>query len=69
MPQISGPNLQENQILKAIEVVILNTGNCRAERMEKSEHRTRLMAPWTDSRPHPRIVDQLAGENRYQIKL
>jgi hypothetical protein len=25
------------------------------------EHLTRLSAPWTDSRPHPRSVNQLAG--------
>jgi hypothetical protein len=28
-------------------------------------HLTRLSAPWTDSRPHPRITNQLAGGHRY----
>jgi hypothetical protein len=30
---------------------------------------TRLPAPRTDSRPHPRIVNQLAGGNKYYVNL
>jgi hypothetical protein len=45
-----------------------HTGNRRAEKIEM-EHLTRLSAPWTDSRPHPRIVDQLAGGNQYDVNL
>jgi hypothetical protein len=30
---------------------------------------TRLSAPWTDSRPHPRIANQLARGNQYHFTL
>jgi hypothetical protein len=33
------------------------------------EHLTHLSATWTDSRPHPRIVNQLAGGIQYNINL
>jgi hypothetical protein len=33
------------------------------------EHLTRLSAPWTDSRPHPRIVNQLAVGSQYNVNF
>jgi hypothetical protein len=32
-------------------------------------HLARLSAPWTDSRPHPRIANQLAVGNQYLVNL
>jgi hypothetical protein len=47
-----------------------HTGNRCAER-ENGEmfHLTRLPAPWTDRRPHPRIANQLARQTRCKFKF
>jgi hypothetical protein len=45
------------------------TGNRRAEKEWEMEHLARLSAPWTDSRSHPRIANQLAGGNQYNVNL
>jgi hypothetical protein len=33
------------------------------------ENLVRVSVPWTDSRSHSRIVNQLAGGNRYFVSL
>jgi hypothetical protein len=60
MPQISGPNSQENHIIETCkeEGCAVSTQEIAARRKLEMEHKTRLPAPWTDSRPHPRIVNQ-----------
>jgi hypothetical protein len=71
MPQISGPNLRENKITETCkeEGCAVSTQETAARRKWEMEHLTRLSAPWTDSRPHPRIVNQLAGGNQYNVNL
>jgi hypothetical protein len=71
MPQISGPNLQENQIIETCkeEGCAVSKQETAARRKWEREHLARLSAPWTDSRPHPRIVNQLAGGNQYYVHL
>jgi hypothetical protein len=71
MPQISGPNLQENHIIETCkeEGCAVSTQETAARRKWEMEHLTRLLAPWTDSRPHPRIVNQLAAGNQYYVNL
>jgi hypothetical protein len=71
MPQISGLNLQENQIIETCkeEGCAVSTQETAARREWEMEHVTRLSAPWTDSRPHPRAVNQLAGSNQYNVNL
>jgi hypothetical protein len=71
MPQISGPNLQEIHIIETYKRrgVRRSTQETVARRKWEMEHLTRLSAPWTDSRPHPRIVNQLAGGNQYYVNL
>jgi hypothetical protein len=71
MPQISGPNSQENQIIETYkeEGCAISTQETVAQRKWEMEHLTRLSAPWNDSRPHPRIVNQLAGGNQYNVNL
>jgi hypothetical protein len=71
MPQISGHNLQENHIIETRkeEGCAVSTQETAARRELKMEHLTRLSAPWTDSRPHPRIANQLAGGNQYNANL
>jgi hypothetical protein len=41
----------------------------RATAQSKREHLTRLSAPWTNSRPHPQIANQLAGGNKFNANL
>jgi hypothetical protein len=71
MPQISGPNLQENHIIETYkeEGCTVSTQETAARRKWEMEHLTHLSAPWTDGRPHPRIVNQLAGGNQYNVNL
>jgi hypothetical protein len=71
MPQISGPNLQENRIIETCkeEGCAVSTQETVARREWEMKHLTRLSAPWTDSRPHLRIVNQLAGGNQYNVNL
>jgi hypothetical protein len=58
MPQISGPNLQENHIIEICkeEGCAVFTRETAARRKWVMEQLTRLSAPWTDSRPNPRIM-------------
>jgi hypothetical protein len=65
MPQISGPNLQENQIIQTSkeEGCAVSTQETAAQKKWEMGHLTFLSAPWTYSRPNPRIVNQLAGGN------
>jgi formylglycine-generating enzyme required for sulfatase activity len=71
MPQISEPNLQEIQIIETCkeEWCAVTTQETAARRKWEMEHMTRLSASWTDSRPHPRIVNQLVGGNQYYVNL
>jgi hypothetical protein len=71
MPRISGPNLHENQIIGTCkeERRAVSTQETAARRKWEVEHVTRLSVPWTDSRPHPRIVNQLAGGNERNVNL
>jgi hypothetical protein len=71
MPQISGPNPQENQIIETCkeEGCAVSTQENATWREWEMERLTRLSAPWTDSRPHPRIVNKLAGCNQYNANL
>jgi hypothetical protein len=71
MPQISGANLQENPIIEICkeEGCAVSTQETAARRKWEMEHLTHLSAPWTDSRPHSRIVNQLAGGNQYYVNL
>jgi hypothetical protein len=71
IPQISGFNLQESQIIK-----ICKEEGCAVSTLEpdaRSEleigHLTSRSTPWTDSRLHPRIASQLAGGNQYHVNL
>jgi hypothetical protein len=71
MPQISGPNLQENHKIETCkeEGCAVSTLETAARREWEMGHLARLSAPWTDSRPHPRIANQLAGGNQYDVNL
>jgi hypothetical protein len=71
MPQISGPNLLENHLIETYkeEGCAVSTQETAARKKLKMEHLTRISAPWTDSRPHPRIANQLAGGNQYHVNL
>jgi hypothetical protein len=71
IPRISGHNLKENHIIETYkeEVCAISTQETAARREWEMEHLTRLSAPWTDSRPHPRIVNQLSGGNQYNVNL
>jgi hypothetical protein len=71
MPQVSGLNLQENHIIETCkeEGCAVSTQETAARRKWETEHLARLSAPQTDSRPHPRIVNQLAGGNQNQFNL
>jgi hypothetical protein len=71
MPQISGPNLQENHIIETCkeEGCTVSTQETAERREWAMGHSTRLSAPWTNSRPHPRIVNQLVGGNQYYVNL
>jgi hypothetical protein len=70
IPKISGPNLQENHIIETCkeEGCAVSTQETAASKWE-TEHLTRFSAPWTDSRPHPRIANQLAGGNQCNVNL
>jgi hypothetical protein len=70
MPQISGPNSQENHIIETCkeEGCAVLTQKIAARRKWEIEHLTRLSASWTDSRPHQRIVDQLTGGSQYYVR-
>jgi hypothetical protein len=63
MPQISGPNSQENHIIESCkeEGFAVSKQETAAQREWEMEHLTRLSAPWTDSLPHPKIANQLVG--------
>jgi hypothetical protein len=71
MPQISEPNLQENQIIETCkeEGCAISTQETAARRKWEMEYLTRLSAPRTDGRPHTRIANQLAGGNQYDVNL
>jgi hypothetical protein len=71
IPQISGPNLQESHKIETCkeEGCAVSTQKTAARREWEMGHLTRLSALWTDSRPHPRIVNQLAGGNQYYVNL
>jgi hypothetical protein len=71
MPQISGDNLQQNHIIETCkeEGCAVSTQETAARRKWEMGHLTRFSAPWTDSHPHPRIFNQLAGGNKYHVKL
>jgi hypothetical protein len=47
----------------------VSTQESAAREEWEMEHVARLPNPWTDSRPHPRIVNQLAGGNKYFVIL
>jgi hypothetical protein len=47
----------------------VSTQETAARRNLDMELLTRLSAPWTSSRPHPRIANQLAGGNQYNVNL
>jgi hypothetical protein len=68
---ISEPNSQENQIIEAYkeEGCAVSTKETTARRKWEMEYLIRLSAPWTDSHPHPRIFNQLAGGNQYYANL
>jgi hypothetical protein len=70
MPQISRPNSQENHITETSkeEGRAVSTQETASLREWEMEHLTHLSAPWTDSRPHPRIANQLAGGNQFNVK-
>jgi hypothetical protein len=57
-----------NRICKE-EGCAVSTQETAARRKWEMEYLTRLSAPWTDSRSHPRIVNQLAGGNQYNANL
>jgi hypothetical protein len=71
MPQISGTNLQENHIIETCneEGCAVSTQETAVRSKWETEHLTRLSAPWTESRPHSRIVNQLAEGNQYYANL
>jgi hypothetical protein len=71
MPQISGPNLQENQIIEKFkeEGCTVSTQETAARRKWEMEQVTNLSAPWTGSLPHPRTANQLAACNQYIVNL
>jgi hypothetical protein len=71
MSQISGRNLQENHIIETCkkEGCAVSTQETAARRKWEMEHSTGLSAPWTDSRPHPQIANQLAGGNQCYVSL
>jgi hypothetical protein len=71
MLQIGGPNLQQNHIIEACieEGCAVSTQETAALIKWEMGHLTRLSAPWTDSRPHPRIANQLAGGNQFNVNL
>jgi hypothetical protein len=71
MPQISGTNSQENHIIETCkeEGCAISTQKTAARRKWEIENLTRLSASWTDSRPYPRIVNQLAGGNQEYVNL
>jgi hypothetical protein len=71
MPQICGPDLQENNIIETCkeEGCTVSIQETAARRKREMYHLTRLSAPWTNSRPHPRIANQLAGGNQYNVDL
>jgi hypothetical protein len=71
MPQISRLNSQENHIIETCkeEGRAISTQETAARKKWEMEHLTRLSAPWTDSRPHPRIFDQLAEGNQNYVNL
>jgi hypothetical protein len=47
----------------------VSTQETAARRKWEMDNLTRLSAPLTDSRPHPRIVNQLAGDNQNNVNL
>jgi hypothetical protein len=69
MPQMSGPNLQENHIIETWkeEGCAVSTQETAAVREWEDGTFGTLTAPWIDSRPHPRIANQLAGSNKKAI--
>jgi hypothetical protein len=71
MPQISGPNSQENRIIETCKEkgCAVSIQEIAARRKLEMEHLTLLTAPWTDSRPHARIVNELSGGNQYNATL
>jgi hypothetical protein len=71
IPKFSRPDLQENHIIETCkeEGCAVSTKETVARRKWEMEHLTHLSAPWTDSRPHPRIANQLAGGNEYDVNL
>jgi hypothetical protein len=71
MPRISGPSFQEHHIIETYkeEGCAVSAQETAARRKWNMEHLTRLSAPWSDSRPHPRIANQLVGGNKYFANL
>jgi hypothetical protein len=67
MPQISGPNSQENHIIETCkeEGCAVSIQETAARREWEDVQLTRLSAPWTDGRADPQIVDQLAEDSQY----
>jgi hypothetical protein len=63
MPQISGQNSQENSIIELFkeEGRAVSTQETAVRSKWEMEQLTRSSAFWTDSRPHPRIANQLVG--------
>jgi hypothetical protein len=72
MPKNSGPNSQENHIIETCKEggCDVSTQETAARRKWEMEQLTRLSAPWTESRFHQPIANQLAGGNhRYANHL
>jgi hypothetical protein len=71
MPEMSGPNLQEKDIIETCkeEGCAVSTQETAARKNGKIEHLTRLSAPWNDGRLHPRVINQLAEGNKYHASL
>jgi hypothetical protein len=71
MPQISEPNSQQHQITESCtaEGNAVSTQEIYERKNEKMEGSTRVSAPWTDCRPHPRIVNHLLGGSKYNVNL
>jgi hypothetical protein len=71
MPQISGSNLQENNVIETCkeEGCAVSTQETATRRKWEMGHLTRLSAPWTYSRPHPRIANKHAEGNQYYVNL
>jgi hypothetical protein len=70
MLQISESNSQKDYIIETFEVwCVISKQAFSAPKEWEREHSTRVPAPWTDSRPHPRIVNQLVEGNEHYVNL